>query len=120
MLDIYDYLFNRINFLLSCGIPKSKIIIDPGIGFGKSLSQNLQIISNISLFHSLGCPILVGLSRKGFIGKITGEVEPKKRKLSSVILAFELIKKGVHIIRVHDIKDTYKMVKIFNSLKVNI
>ena len=120
MLDIYDYLFNRINFLLSCGIPKSKIIIDPGIGFGKSLCQNLQIISNISLFHSLGCPILVGLSRKGFIGKITGEVEPKKRKLSSVILAFELIKKGVHIIRVHDIKDTYKMVKIFNSLKVNI
>ncbi len=80
----------------------------------------MKIISNISLFHSLGCPILVGLSRKGFIGKITGEVEPKKRKLSSVILAFELIKKGVHIIRVHDIKDTYKMVKIFNSLKVNI
>jgi len=119
MLDIYDYLSNRINFLLSCGIPKSKIIIDPGIGFGKSLSQNLQIISNINLFHSLGCPILVGLSRKGFIGKITGEVEPNKRKLSSVILAFELIKKGVHIIRVHDIKDTYKMVKIFNSLKLN-
>ena len=120
ILDIYDYLLNRINFLLSCGIPKSKIIIDPGIGFGKSLYQNLQIISNISLFHSLGCPILVGLSRKGFIGKINGEVQPEKRKLSSVILAFELIKKGVHIIRVHDIKDTYKMVKIFNSLKVNI
>ena len=120
ILDIYDYLLNRINFLLSCGIPKSRIIIDPGIGFGKSLYQNLQIISNISLFHSLGCPILVGLSRKGFIGKITGEVEPNKRKLSSIILAFELIKKGVHIIRVHDIKGTYKMIKIFNSLKLNI
>ena len=120
ILDIYDYLLNRINFLLSCGIPKSRIIIDPGIGFGKSLYQNLQIISNISLFHSLGCPILVGLSRKGFIGKITGEVEPNKRKLSSIILAFELIKKGVHIIRVHDIKGTYKMRKIFNSLKLNI
>ena len=99
---------------------QSKIIIDPGIGFGKSLNQNLKIISNINLFHSLGCPILVGLSRKGFIGKIIGQKEPKKRVLSSVILAFELIKKGVHIIRVHDIKETYEMLKIFNSLKSNL
>jgi len=117
LLEIYDYLLSRINFLVSCGISKSKIIIDPGIGFGKSLSQNLNIISNISLYHSLGCPILVGLSRKGFIGKITGEVQPKKRMLGSVLLAFELIKKGVHIIRVHDIKETNEMIKIFNSLK---
>ena len=120
LLDIYDYLQDRINFLLSSGIPKSKIIIDPGIGFGKSINQNLKIISNINLFHSLGCPILVGLSRKGFIGKIIGQKEPKKRVLSSVILAFELIKKGVHIIRVHDIKETSEMFKIFNSLKSSL
>ena len=120
LLDIYDYLQDRINFLLSSGIPKSKIIIDPGIGFGKSINQNLKIISNINLFHSLGCPILVGLSRKGFIGKIIGQKEPKKRVLSSVILAFELIKKGVHIIRVHDIKETSEMLKIFNSLKSSL
>ena len=118
LLEIYDYLLDRINYLVSQGIPKSKIIIDPGIGFGKSLSQNLNIISNITLYHSLGCPLLVGLSRKGFIGKITGEIEPEKRMLSSVILAFELIKKGVHIIRVHDVEETYEMVKIFNSLKL--
>ena len=79
-------------------LKRKNIIVDPGIGFGKSLNQNLKIISNINLFHSLGCPILVGLSRKGFIGKIIGQKEPKKRVLSSVILAFELIKKGVHII----------------------
>ena len=117
LLEIYDYLSDRINFLVSNGIPKSRIIIDPGIGFGKSLAQNLGIIANISLFHSLGCPILVGLSRKGFIGKITGVVQPKNRMLGSVLLAFELIKKGVHIIRVHDIKETNEMIKIFNSLK---
>ena len=65
-----------------------------------------------------GLSTALRLSRKGFIGKITGEIEPEKRMLSSVILAFELIKKGVHIIRVHDVGETYEMVKIFNSLKL--
>ena len=79
----------------------------------------MNIISNITLYHALGCPLLVGLSRKGFIGKITGEIKPEKRMLSSIILAFELIKKGVHIIRVHDVRETHEMVEIFNCLKLD-
>ena len=116
LLDIFDYLRERICFVESRGISRSKIIIDPGIGFGKTEQQNLNILKNISLFHTLGCPILVGVSRKKFIGNITGEKTPSSRMVGSTFLAGELIKQGVQVVRVHDISDTNQVVKIFNRL----
>ena len=73
LLDIFDYFENKIKFLKNNGIKDEQIIIDPGIGFGKTLEHNLEIISKISIFHSLGYPIMVGPSRKSLIGKIMGE-----------------------------------------------
>ena len=116
LLDIFDYLKERIQFAELNGISKSKIIIDPGIGFGKTEEQNLGIIANISLFHTLGCPILVGASRKKFIGDITGVDNPGNRMLGSIIIAGELAKQGVQLIRVHDVKETNQIINMLNRL----
>ena len=116
LLDIFDYLKERIQFAELNGISKSKIIIDPGIGFGKTEEQNLGIIANISLFHTLGCPILVGASRKKFIGDITEVDIPANRMLGSIIIAGELAKQGVQLIRVHDVKETNQIINILNRL----
>jgi len=117
LLDIFDYLRERIEFAVSGGISRSRIIIDPGIGFGKTEEQNLAILSNISLFHSLGCPILVGVSRKKFIGRITGENKPEDRLVGSVLAAGELAKQGVQIVRVHDIKETNQVMNMLYKLQ---
>ncbi len=116
LLDIFDYLKERIDYSVSRGIARSKIIIDPGIGFGKTQEQNLAILSNISLFHTLGCPILVGVSRKKFLGTITGEVKPADRLMGSVLVAGELVKQGVQVIRVHDVNETKQVVKMLHAL----
>ena len=116
LLDIFDYLRKRVSFAESHGISKSKILIDPGIGFGKTEEQNLVILKNISLFHTLGCPILVGVSRKKFVGNIIGEEKPASRMVGSTFLAGELIKQGVQVVRVHDIIETIEVLKLFYSL----
>ena len=118
LLDIFDYLRERVESVVSRGISRSRIIIDPGIGFGKTEEQNLSILANISLFHTLGCPILVGVSRKRFIGNITGEDNPAERLIGSVLIAGEAIKQGVQVVRVHDIKETSQMIKILDKLYI--
>lgn len=72
-LDVLGFLAERVALLEAAGLPREKIVIDPGIGFGKTLPHNLELLRNIAVFHSLGCPILLGVSRKGFIGKISGK-----------------------------------------------
>lgn len=116
VLDIYDYLKRRIEFCLSAGISKDKIIIDPGIGFGKTVSHNLQILKSISLFHGLGVAILVGVSRKSFIGKITGEEVAAKRISGSIAAAQFCLDQGVQIIRVHDVEETNQAVSIWKAI----
>lgn len=105
LLDVYDYLERRIEACLSVGLPREKIIIDPGIGFGKTLEHNLMLIKGLSLFHSLGCAILLGVSRKRFIGDITHINDPSERSLGSVAVALEALSQGVQIIRCHDVAD---------------
>ena len=85
--------------------------------FSQCEEQNLAILSNISLFHSLGCPILVGVSRKKFIGRITGENKPEDRLVGSVLAAGELAKQGVQIVRVHDIKETNQVMNMLYKLQ---
>ena len=79
LLDIYDFFEKKIKFLRSIGIKHNNIIIDPGIGFGKNLKHNINLISNISIFHSLGFPILVGNSKKRFIKEISGKNDTKRQ-----------------------------------------
>ncbi len=106
VLDIYDYLARRIAACKALGIKRSSLIIDPGIGFGKTLKHNLELIDRLAVFHSLGASILLGASRKTFIGKITGESYPKMRDAGSLAVAAKAILQGVQYLRVHNVEQT--------------
>jgi dihydropteroate synthase len=106
LLDVYDYLEQRINHALAAGIMRDRIVLDPGIGFGKTLDHNLTLLRGISLFHALGCPILLGASRKKFIGKLGGGQDAADRVAGSVAVALHGARQGVQLLRVHDISET--------------
>ncbi|MBD1173112.1 dihydropteroate synthase [Pelagibacterales bacterium SAG-MED03] len=119
LLDIYDFFEKKIKFLRSIGIKHNKIIVDPGIGFGKNLKHNMNLISNISIFHSLGFPILVGNSRKKFIKDLTGKNDTKARIGGTVASSIYLMMQGVQILRIHDVNELLQGVKIFKELLKN-
>ena len=116
LLDIYDYFENKIQELKNKNYLIRNIIIDPGIGFGKNLDHNLNLISNIGLFHGLGCPIMLGPSRKSFIGKVMKNKDSKNRlggTLSAIITGYN---QGVQCFRVHDIKEVHEALKVQEAL----
>ncbi len=115
-LDVYDALAALINKAETAGIPKSHICIDPGIGFGKTFKQNLELLRQLSLFHGLGVGVLIGLSRKGFIGAITGEKTAAKRVAGSLAGALQAAMQGAHILRVHDVQETVDALAVFNAM----
>ena len=119
LLDIYDFFEKKIKFLRSIGIKHSKIIIDPGIGFGKNLKHNMNLISNISIFHSLGFPILVGNSRKRFIKEISGINDTKSRIGGTVASSIYLMSQGIQILRIHDVNELLQGIKVFKKLFKN-
>ena len=116
LLEIYDFFEEKIKFLKSIGIRHNNIIIDPGIGFGKNLKHNMNLISNISIFHSLGLPILVGNSKKSFIKEISGKNDTKNRIGGTIASSIYLMMQGVQILRVHDVNELLQGVKVFNRL----
>lgn len=117
--EIYDYFQGRIDYAINQGIKREKIIIDPGIGFGKLLEHNLEIIRRLEEFKSLNLPILVGHSRKSFIGKILNYPEPEKRLFGSIGCAVLLALKGANILRVHDAKETKEAIKVYEAIMKN-
>lgn len=112
LLDIYDFLGHQIARLESIGIPRARMIIDPGLGFGKTLSQNLEILAGLTLFHGHGVPLLIGASRKGFIREIGGATYPKDRMPGSVAVALDAVAKGAQIVRVHDVAETRQALRL--------
>ena len=116
LLDIYDFFDKKIHFLRSIGIKHNNIIIDPGIGFGKNLKHNMNLIYNISIFHSLGFPILVGTSRKKFIKQLSGDNDTRNRTGGTVSSAIYLMMQGVQILRVHEVNEILQGVKVFKGL----
>ena len=116
LLDIFDFFENKIKFLRSIGINHNNIIIDPGIGFGKNLKHNMTLFRNISIFHSLGFPILVGNSRKKFIKEISGRNDTNSRIGGTVASSIYLMMQGVQILRTHDVNEVLQSVKIFKEL----
>ncbi len=114
-LDVYDWLAARIEKALEVGIPKSHICVDPGIGFGKTLQHNLDLLRQLTLFHGLGVGLLVGLSRKNMVGVLTGEKVAAKRVSGSVGGALQAAMMGAHILRVHDVKETVDALAVFNG-----
>ncbi len=119
LLDIYDFFEKKIKELRNEGINHNKIIIDPGIGFGKNLKHNMNLMRNISIFHSLGFPILVGNSRKRFIKDLSGKNDTKDRIGGSVASSLYLIMQGIQILRVHDINEVLQGIKVFKQLIKN-
>ena len=105
-LDVHDWLEARIEACVAAGIARARIIADPGIGFGKSFRHNLDVLRQFTLFHGLGVPLLMGLSRKGFIGALTGETVAGHRVHGSTGGALWSWLNGAHILRVHDVKAT--------------
>ncbi len=116
LLDIYDFFEEKIKLLRSRGIKHEKIILDPGIGFGKNLKHNMSLIRNISIFHSLGFPILVGNSRKRFIKEISGKNDSKLRNGGTIASSIYLMMQGVQILRIHDVNETMQGLKIFKNI----
>ena len=115
-LDVYDQLEQRIMACVLAGIPRSRIAVDPGIGFGKTFRHNLEILNQITLFHGLGVVVLLGLSRKGFIGALTGEKNARNRVHGSVGGAVQAALNGVHILRVHDVKATVEALAVATAV----
>ncbi len=116
LLDIYDFFEDKIKLLRSKGIKHNNIILDPGIGFGKNLKHNMSLIYNISIFHSLGFPILVGNSRKRFIKELSGKNDSRSRNGGTIASSIYLMMQGVQILRIHDVNETIQGLKIFKSI----
>ena len=114
LLDIYDFFEKGIK-----KIDDKNILLDPGIGFGKNLKHNLTLISNISLFHSLGFPILIGTSRKRFISQISGVNDSKKRTGGTVASILFLLSQGVQVFRVHDVNEVKQSISVFEKILSN-
>jgi dihydropteroate synthase len=115
LLDVYDSLRERIDVAVAAGIAREHLCVDPGIGFGKTFKQNLELMAGLSLFHGLGVPLLVGLSRKSVVGAVTGEKVAAKRVSGSVGGALAAVQQGAHILRVHDVAETRHGLEMFTA-----
>jgi dihydropteroate synthase len=115
VLDVYDYLRDRIEAAEEAGIPRDRIAVDPGIGFGKTLAHNLQLLANLSVFHGLGVPLLVGASRKRFISGICGGQTPQAREPGSFAAALAAAAQGAHMLRVHDVAGTRQAIAVWQG-----
>ncbi len=117
LLDVYDFLSDQVDRLEAIGVLRDQIVVDPGIGFGKTQEHNLILLRNLSLFHGLGCPILLGVSRKGFIGKIGGAAQADQRAPGSIAVGLAGLAQGVQILRVHDVAETVQAVRLWQAVR---
>lgn len=116
LLDVYDYLEGRVAACVAAGIPRDRIMIDLGIGFGKTQDHNLELLRGIALFHGLGCPILLGVSRKRFIGTIGNAPNAADRAAGSIAVGLNALNQGVQMLRVHDIAETKQAIALWSAL----
>lgn len=114
--EIITFLQSRIKAAIASGIDSNKIIIDPGIGFAKTSEQSLQLLQELAKFKILNCPILVGPSRKSFIGKILGESDPSKRIWGTAATCCGAIANGANILRVHDVAEMYDVMRVADAI----
>lgn len=117
VLDVFDWLRDRRDTALGAGIAAERIVLDLGIGFGKTLAENLALMNALPLFHALGQPLLVGASRKRLIGALSNEAPAHRRLGGSVTMALKAVEAGVHIVRVHDAFDTVQAVHVWRGMR---
>ena len=116
-LDVFDALAAHVGAAEAAGIPRNRIIVDPGIGFGKTARHNLEILRDLALFHGLGCPLLVGASRKSFIGRLSAGEAPKARLPGSLAAGLHALGEGAHILRVHDVAETRQALAMWRGIR---
>ncbi|MCP1168892.1 dihydropteroate synthase, partial [Limimaricola sp. ASW11-118] len=114
--QVQDALSARIEAAVSMGIARERLLVDPGIGFGKDLQHNLALLRGLPLFHGLGLPLLLGVSRKRFIGTLSGAEAPKGRMPGSVAVALLAAQQGVHVLRVHDVEETRQALSLLRAV----
>lgn len=117
VLDVFDWLQARIAAVVAGGVDRAKIVVDPGIGFGKSLQDNLALLNNLGVFHGLGCPVMLGASRKRLIGALSNEAPAGERLGGSIALAVKGAEAGVQLLRVHDVAETVQALKVWRGCK---
>jgi dihydropteroate synthase len=117
LLDVFDALADRVAQAEAAGIRRENIAVDPGIGFGKTLAHNLALLARLSLFHDLGLPVLLGASRKRFIGTLADEAEAARRMPGSLAVALHGVAQGVQIIRVHDVAETRQALSLWQAVR---
>ncbi len=115
-LDIHDHMSQRISACEAAGIDRARLALDPGIGFGKTVEHNLQILDQMALYHDFGCPLMLGVSRKSFIAKLSRGEAPKQRLAGSLAAALAGLERGVQILRVHDVKETRQAIAIWDAI----
>jgi dihydropteroate synthase len=115
-LDVFDDLAARVQAWTDAGYERARLIVDPGIGFGKTLEHNLEILSELGLYLGLGLPVLLGVSRKSFIGRLTGRAPPTERLPGSLAAALWAVAAGVAILRVHDVAEMQQAVALWHAL----
>jgi dihydropteroate synthase len=114
--EVYDFLASRVDAAEAAGLPRDRIAIDPGIGFGKTVEHNLLLLRNLGRFGSLGCAVLVGTSRKGFLGALTGR-PVDQRAAASAVSALAAAVAGADVVRVHDVGPTADAVKVWGAIR---
>lgn len=117
LIDVFHWLEERIARGEAAGIARERILVDPGIGFGKTIAHNLALLNGLALFHGLGCPILLGASRKRMIGALSNEAPTDRRLAGSIALALKAAEQGAQVIRVHDVPETIQALKVWRGLR---
>jgi dihydropteroate synthase len=117
LFAVYDWLEERIEAAVTAGIARDRIILDPGIGFGKTVQHNLELINGLALLHGLGCPVLLGASRKRTIGALSNEAPADQRLGGSLTLALKGAEQGAQIFRVHDVPETVQAFRVWRGLR---
>ena len=115
LLEIHDWLEARIAACEAAGIGRERIIVDPGFGFGKNVQHNLQLMNGLALLHGLGCPVMLGASRKRTIGALAGEVPADRRLPGSLAFALQAAGQGVQLLRVHDVAETLQALRVWRG-----
>ena len=117
LIEVFDWLEKRIATVVAAGVDRARIIGDPGIGFGKTLAENLQLLNGLALFHGLGVPVMLGASRKRLIGALSNEAPATDRLGGSLALAVKGLDAGIQLLRVHDVADTVQAARVWRGLR---
>jgi dihydropteroate synthase len=115
--DVFDWLEARIAACVAGGIARDRILVDPGLGFGKTLGHNLAIINRLTIYQGLGVPVLLGASRKRMIGALSNEAPADARLAGSIALAFRGMELGAQMLRVHDVPETVQALHVWRGLR---